>query len=95
MNDNNMNELVTQVEQSLNKRLPPIRLPYWLGRLGGFGFDALSFLTGIKFPITGIRIKKFCASTQLDATLVQSSDFKAPYSLADGLDRTLRNEFKN
>lgn len=90
-----MNELITQVELSLNKSLPAIRLPYWFGRFGGLCFDILGFATGIKFPITGNRIKKFCASTQLNAAMLKSLDFKAPYSLAEGLDRTLKNEFKN
>jgi nucleoside-diphosphate-sugar epimerase len=92
--DLTMNQLIAQVEQSLNKKLPAIRFPYWLGRFGGFGFDALSYVTGIKFPVTGIRIKKFCASTQLNAAQVNSLEFKAPYTLAEGLDRTLKNEFK-
>jgi nucleoside-diphosphate-sugar epimerase len=91
--DLTMNELITQAEQSLNKKLPAVRLPYWFGRLGGFGFDLLSAVTAVKFPITGDRIKKFCASTQLDATLAQNSEFEAPYTLAEGLDRTLKNEF--
>jgi nucleoside-diphosphate-sugar epimerase len=91
--DLTMNELITQAERSLNKKLPAVRLPYWFGRAGGFGFDVLSAVTNIKFPITGDRIKKFCASTQLDATLVQSCDFKSPYTLAEGLDRTLKSEF--
>jgi nucleoside-diphosphate-sugar epimerase len=92
--DLTMNQLIAQVEDSLDKKLPSIRLPYWLGRMGGYGFDVLSSVTGIKFPITGIRIKKFCASTQLNAAQVNSLDFQAPYTLAEGLDRTLKNEFK-
>jgi len=91
--DMTMNELILQVEKSLNKKLPPFHFPYWFGMLGGWVFDALSFITGIKFPVTGNRIKKFCASTQLDASSLQASDFKAPYTLAEGLDRTLKNEF--
>lgn len=91
--DLTMNELILQVEKSLSKKLPPVHFPYWIGRIGGWIFDALSYLTGIKFPVTGNRIKKFCSSTQLDASLMHASDFKAPYSLEEGLDRTLKNEF--
>jgi nucleoside-diphosphate-sugar epimerase len=93
--DLSMNELLLQVEKSLNKKLPPIRLPYWLGRIGGLGFDAISALTGIRFQITGERIKKFCASTQLDAVIAHENGFMAPFTLAEGLDRTLKNEFGN
>jgi nucleoside-diphosphate-sugar epimerase len=91
--DLSMNELLSQVEKSLGKKLPPVRLPYWLGRLGGIGFDVIAGITGKKFPITAVRIKKFCASTQFDATLAHRSGFKAPFTLAEGLDRTLKSEF--
>lgn len=91
--DLTMNELVQQAEESLNRNLPSFRLPYWLGHLGGLCFDFISRLTGKKFPISSIRIKKFCATTQFDASLAHSSGFVAPFTLAEGLDRTLKSEF--
>lgn len=91
--DLTMNELVLQAEESLNRKLPSLRLPYWLGLLGGFCFDLLAQITGKKFSFSSIRIKKFCATTQFDATLAHSSTFKAPFTLAEGLDRTLKSEF--
>lgn len=91
--DLTMNELVTQVEESLGKKLPPLRLPYWLGMLGGIGFDLLGLITGRKFAITSVRIKKFCATTQFDASAAHATGFKAPFTMAEGLDRTLKSEF--
>ena len=43
--DLNMNDLVAQVETSLNKKLPAVRLPYLLGFAGGITFDILAKLT--------------------------------------------------
>jgi nucleoside-diphosphate-sugar epimerase len=91
--DLTMNELVLQAEESLNRKLPSMRLPYWLGMLGGMAFDLISRITGRKFPISSIRIKKFCATTQFDASLAHSLGFEAPFTLAEGLDRTLKSEF--
>lgn len=91
--DLTMNELVLQAEESLNRKLPSFRLPYWLGMLGGLFFDLISRITGRKLPISSVRIKKFCATTQIDATLAHSSGFIAPFTLAEGLDRTLKSEF--
>ncbi|MCL3779158.1 NAD-dependent epimerase/dehydratase family protein [Prolixibacteraceae bacterium JC049] len=91
--DFNMNELVAQVEKSLNKKLPAVRIPYWFGYLGGIGFDVLAKLTGKKFAVSSVRVKKFCATTQFDAKTVQSSGFKAPFTLAEGLHNTLHYEF--
>jgi GlcNAc-P-P-Und epimerase len=91
--DLNMNELVSQVEKSLDKHIPSTHFPYWLGMLGGFGFDILSKLTGKKFAVSSVRVKKFCATTQFDATAAHSCGFKAPYSLSQGLHNTLHYEF--
>lgn len=91
--DLNMNELVAQVEESLNKKVPSTHLPYWLGMLGGYGFDVLGKLSGKKFSVSSVRVKKFCARTQYDATKAHSSGFQAPYTLREGFDRTLNYEF--
>ena len=78
----------------MNLKIPKFKLPYWLGMIGGFYFDFLSKLTNKKLPISSVRVKKFCATTQFDATLVQHS-FVAPFSLKEGLDKTLEHEFIN
>lgn len=91
--DQNMNELVLQVEKSLNKKLPAVRLPYWLGYMGGMCFDLLAKVTGKKFSVSAVRVKKFCATTQFDATAAHHSGFKAPFTLSEGLHRTLHYEF--
>lgn len=93
--DTNMNELVQQVEKSLNKKLPAIRLPYWLGYMGGISLDMLAKITGKKFAVSAVRVKKFCATTQFDATAAHSCGFKAPFTLSEGLHRTLHYEFLN
>lgn len=91
--DLNMNQLVSEVEKSLDKKIPSVHLPYPVGMLGGYCFDLLSKLTSKKYAISSVRVKKFCATTQFDAGKVHSSGFNAPYSLSQGLDRTLKYEF--
>ena len=93
--DLSMNELVQQVEKSLNKELPSIHLPYWLGYVGGLSFDLLAKLTGRKFSVSAVRVKKFCAATQFDGTKAHSSGFKFPFTLKEGLSRTIQFEFIN
>jgi len=36
--------------------------------MGGLSFDLLAKLTGKKFSVSAVRVKKFCATTQFDAT---------------------------
>ena len=91
--DFDMNELVARVGNVMDKHIPATHFPYWLGMWGGYGFDVLAFLTRRKLPISSVRVKKFCATTQFDATRAHTGGFKAPYSLGEGLGRTLRFEF--
>lgn len=90
--DLTMNELVAQVEISLDKKIPPFKMPYFIGMAIGYVFDALAKITFRKMTISSVRVKKFCARTQFDATKVHET-FKAPYSLNEGLDKTLKFEF--
>lgn len=91
--DMTMNELVHQVELSLEKPVSKRRFPYWLGFMGGACFDLFAKLTGKKQVISAVRVKKFCATTQFDATAAHQCGYKAPYSLSEGLHRTLYYEF--
>jgi len=52
--------------------------------LGGLSFDLLAKVTGKKFSVSAVRVKKFCATTQFDATAAHNSGFKAPFTLAEG-----------
>ena len=88
-----MNELVSIVRNKLGKNQSSPRIPYFVGMVGGYCFDLLSRLSGKSFPISAVRVKKFCATTQFDAGKVQSVGFHAPYSLQEGLERTLQYEF--
>ena len=93
--DLNMNELVSQVEISLSKKIPALHLPYWVGYFGGSCLDILSKLTKSKFSISAVRVRKFCATTQFDATKAHNSGFTAPFTLQEGIHHTLQFEFNN
>lgn len=91
--DFTMNELVDHVSKVLKKHIPKTHFPYWAGMLAGYGFDFLAFVTRKKLTVSSVRVKKFCATTQFSAEKAHHSGFKAPYSLGQGLERTLEYEF--
>lgn len=91
--DVNMNDLVAHVEKVLNKRIPSTHYPYWLGMFGGYCFDLLAMITGKKLAVSSVRVKKFCSTTQFDSTKAMNSGFVPPYTLKEGLARTLEFEF--
>ena len=91
--DFTMNDLVGHVEKVLNKHIPSTHFPYWLGMMGGYCFDLLAAITRKKLTVSSVRVKKFCATTEFDATKAHSSGYKAPFTLGEGLRRTLEYEF--
>ena len=88
-----MNSLLKIIEKTLKKKIPSFRIPVWLGYIGGYVFNLLGFFMRKKLPISYVRVKKFVATTQFDASKVHTSGFKAPFTLKEGLDRTLNYEF--
>lgn len=92
--DYTMTELTNIIENKMNITVPKTRIPFWLGMLGGYGFDLLAKVTGKKKTISSVRVRKFCATTQFDASKAHSG-FQAPYTLEEGLNRTLEFEFIN
>jgi nucleoside-diphosphate-sugar epimerase len=92
--DFSMTELTQLIEKKINIKLPKQRIPFWIGMLVGYGFDLISLLSRKNLSVSSVRIKKFCATTQFDSSKVHDV-FKAPYSLREGLDKTLEHEFIN
>jgi len=92
--DFSMVELTQKVEEKMKIKLPSIKIPYLLGMMGGYCFDLFSLLSGKKFSISSVRVQKFCATTQFDASKVHSV-FSSPYTLEEGLNKTLEHEFIN
>jgi hypothetical protein len=67
--------------------------PYWIGFAGGYLFDLAVFVTRRQFPISSIRIKKFCAGTQIAADKLRETGFIPRYSLEQGLERMIAADF--
>lgn len=91
--DLSMNELVALVRKSLGMggRLP--RLPMWIGLVGGAAFDVLARATGRSFPISRVRIRKFCADTTIGVSALLDTGFRPPYTIAEGFQKFLSHEF--
>ncbi|MBQ3930279.1 MAG: UDP-N-acetylglucosamine 4-epimerase, partial [Paludibacteraceae bacterium] len=66
---------------------------YWLGMAGGYCFDFLAFILRKKLTVSSVRVKKFCAVTQFDSSKAMNSGFVPPYTIQEGLARTIKYEF--
>ena len=82
---------IVQDELGIQSKIPSA--PYWLGLMGGYVFDMLAKITGKKFPVSSIRVKKFTAETTVATKRLEESGFKEPYTLEEGLQRMIKYEF--
>ena len=93
--DLNMRDFVRTVREALGHKGVGPQMPYAVGLIGGGVFDTLAKITGRKFPISTIRIQKFCANTIVNADKLKETKFNAPYSLENGLHEMIEAEFKS
>lgn len=92
--DLSMRDMVRGIREALGLAGMPRTLPYAAGLAGGMFLDALARLTGRKFPISAVRVRKFCADTVVNAEKAHAlAGFEAPCSLSEGLRNTIRAEF--
>ena len=91
--DFDMNTLVSEIFRHKGRAAPKLRIPYPIGILGGYCFDLLAKVTGKKLPISSIRVKKFCSSTEINSDKLDASGFERPIDFKEGLQRTLTAEF--
>lgn len=90
--DLTMNELINLIENKMNINVPNTRVPYVIGLLAGYCFDLYAKISGKKLSVSSVRIKKFCATTQFNSSNI-ITNFDIPYSLEEGLSKTLEYEF--
>jgi GlcNAc-P-P-Und epimerase len=91
--DYSMNELVASVKNFLgHKQKPMVRIPKFLGLVVGKIFDLISRFTKKQFPISEIRIKKFCANSTYSSSIPEDI-FIAPVRLEEALKKTVIHEF--
>lgn len=91
--DFTMNSLVANVNRILGRpERIGFRLPFAVGFLIGKGFDLVAAVTGKRFAISSIRVKKFCANSVYN-TAIDQTGFVPPIPLEQALAQTVRYEF--
>jgi nucleoside-diphosphate-sugar epimerase len=91
--DFTMNTLVGNANRILGRpERIGFRLPFAVGFLIGKGFDLVAAITGKRFAISSIRVKKFCANSVYN-TAIDKTGFVPPVPLEQALSQTVRYEF--
>lgn len=93
--DFDMNTLVKKVNKALGKgEKVGFRLPFMIGYGIGKVFDIVAILTGRKFTVSSIRVKKFCSDSVFNTSITKTK-FVPPIQIEDGLASTIKYEFIN
>ena len=92
--DLDMRQLVAQVRRCLGMREGLRSMPKPFAMAAAHVIDILAKLTGRTFSVSAIRVRKFCESTQFQAGRALGSGFKPPFTLQEGLERTIESEFR-
>jgi nucleoside-diphosphate-sugar epimerase len=91
--DLTMNQLVGSVKQILGQSEKiGLKLPFCIGYAIGKAFDLIAAITGKRFAISSIRIKKFCADS-VYGTSIEETGFVPSVPLSQALERTISHEF--
>jgi GlcNAc-P-P-Und epimerase len=91
--DVTMNTLVATVNRILGKSEKiSFRIPYAVGYTIGKCFDLVAIITGKRFPISSIRVKKFCSNSVYN-TAIDKTGFVSPVPLDKAIEKTVRYEF--
>lgn len=91
--DNQIKDLLMAIYKHLGWKKPALYLPYSLGLMAGYTFDLLTKITGKNFPISSVRVKKFCADTTCEAERYRQTGFEPKYTIADGVQRMIDHDF--
>ena len=84
-------ELVSHAEAAIGKKVLPMQIPYWAGFITAKVLDIGAAALKRKNPLSAVRVKKFCATTQFDSSTIQTTGYRAPYTLEKGLEITIKS----
>jgi nucleoside-diphosphate-sugar epimerase len=87
-------QLVSHVRKTLGLAEKTKSIPKPVAMAAASLLDMVATISGRTFPISAVRVRKFCESTQFLANKAMASGFRPPYTLREGLTRTIESEFQ-
>ena len=84
--DKSIGELVATIRGLMGYGVAPRpAIPYRVALLVGHLCDGIAKITGKPLLISSVRVRKFCANTQINTAVLEQSGFKPPCSIDEGL----------
>ena len=87
-------ELTKTITLNFNYKFRPIyTIPYFIAYGVLIFLEPFANLVKLKLPISLIRLRKFCSTTQFSSEKVLQTSFKPKYTIEQGIERTIKFEF--
>lgn len=94
--DYDMNSLIMLIQHFLfKKKIMNINVPFYVGLFFGYVADVVSIFKKNKLPLSSIRVKKFNANTTFKSNTSHNKIFSPPYTIKEGIFRTIQYDFIN
>ena len=88
--DKSITELVATISTLLEQQaIPRYALPYWFALFVGWLCDAAAMVTHKPLLISSVRVRKFCANTQINTAALEQIGYKASCTIDEGLARMI------
>jgi nucleoside-diphosphate-sugar epimerase len=92
--DLQMKELVPTVREAFGYGASlPMRMPIWIIWPIAAVLDMVAVVLNKSFPVSRVRIHKFCSNSQFRTDRLLEAGFEADYDLKDALRQTIKAEF--
>lgn len=92
--DMDMNQVISTIYKALGKKEPIMKIPYSLGLIMAKMVDFISMISGKKFSISSVRIKKFCSDTSFESS-IEKTGYIRQKELQEAIIHTVNYEFNN
>ncbi len=92
--DLDMAQVVDCIRDTLGITTRVWHVPYLLALIGSTALDVHGWLTRKKHGITRERVVKFALETRFNADRVHATGFQAPFTIEEGLQRTVCADFE-
>jgi len=87
-------ELIKIITLNFNyKSRPFFRIPYFVAYAILTFLEPFANLIKLKLPISKIRLRKFCSTTQFSSEKVSQTSFKPKFTIKQGIEKTIKFEF--
>lgn len=84
-------EIVETIANVLDVKIPKIKIPYWVAKIGAVPFELTSKIMGIKPPITRYTVDFLAKNRIYDISKAKKElGYKPKFSLKEGIEHTVR-----